>query len=67
MSTGEPLDTNESAVNRFRRLWESTATPPDVFAVLGSSTKLSASERVEVVRIDQRNRWRIGRPLSLKS
>src|SRR4051812_20429432 len=67
MSTGEPLDTNESAVSRVRRLWEASATAPDVLAFLGSSTGLSASEQVEVVRIDQRNRWRIGRPMSLKS
>ncbi|APW59747.1 serine/threonine-protein kinase PknK [Paludisphaera borealis] len=67
MSTSEPANTDESATARFRSLWESSDAPPDLFAFLRSMSELSASERVEVVRIDQRNRWRIGRPLSLKA
>ena len=68
MSTSDPLDTNESAASRFRLLWESGgAAPPDIFGFLSASGELSASERLAVARIDQRNRWRIGRPISLRT
>jgi len=67
MTTSGPANPGESATTRYEGLWQSDAAPPDLFAFLGSMPRLSASERAEVVRIDQRNRWRIGRPLSLKS
>ena len=67
MNTSEAPDTNESAASRFQKLWETSAPPPDVLAFLNASPELSAHEQVELVRIDQWNRWRTGRPRSLKS
>jgi serine/threonine protein kinase len=51
----------------FRGLWESCASPPDVFQFLASRPGAAASERLDVLRVDQHYRWRRGEPLSLQA
>jgi hypothetical protein len=59
-NTAEPL------APRFSGLWESSPSPPDVFAFLSSHANASDAERLGVLLVDQRERWRRGQSLPLR-
>jgi len=45
---------------RFARLWESSESPPDVFAFLSAHPEATPEEHVEVLRTDMARRWESG-------
>ena len=50
----------------FARLWEAGPPVPDVFDFLSSHPAVSAEDRLEVLLVDQRQRWLRGHPLPIR-
>lgn len=57
--------TNELA-NRWRDQWQSTTSSPDVFAFLNENASASAAEKVDVILVDQANRWQTPEPVRVE-
>src|SRR5262245_46304750 len=64
MSSGQVGGKGEFLADRYAALW-SGGEVPDVFAFLSAYPDATVEERVDVVRVDQRQRWRagVGRPV----
>ncbi len=57
---------SEDLAARFSDIWNQSTSPPDVFAFLESRPDLSLDQQLEVILVDQRQRWRRGIPLPLR-
>ncbi|MFO0892737.1 MAG: protein kinase [Isosphaeraceae bacterium] len=66
MSMNEPASLAGSLATEFRSLWETTGESPDVFGFLAARADLTPRQRLDVLRVDVRQRWKRGEPLSLK-
>lgn len=51
---------------RFAALWESSDSPPDVFAFLQENAGVSSSDKLHVLLIDQEQRWQTDQPLPVE-
>ncbi len=51
---------------RFSQLWAAEAPAPDVFAFLSSYPDVEAGDRLNVLFVDQAERWKRGQPLPLR-
>ena len=51
---------------RFDALWESSDSPPDVFAFLDQRNASDASEMIAVLLQDQQHRWQTDQPLKVE-
>jgi serine/threonine protein kinase len=67
MERDDASDLTWGLAPEFRGLWESCASPPDVFQFLGSREGAGSSERLDVLRVDQHYRWQRGEPLPLQA
>src|SRR6516165_4379428 len=67
MDSIHPVQRNELLAAEFRTLWESSPSPPDVFQFLSNRPDAAPSERLDLLRIDQRYRWQRGVPRPLQS
>jgi len=67
MDSNHPVQRNEKLAAEFRRLWESSPTPPDILQFLANRPDAAPSERLDLLRIDQRFRWKRGEPRPLQS
>src|SRR4051794_12843075 len=52
---------------RFETLWDSAATPPDVFAFLDDHPGASSYDRLDVLLVDRRRRVRSGLPCPVEA
>ena len=63
-------NSNQNKIERlsqhFSKLWESGNSFPDVFAFLSSHPNSPNTDRLEVLLVDQRQRWQRGRALPLR-
>jgi eukaryotic-like serine/threonine-protein kinase len=50
----------------FDSLWQSSPSPPDVFAFLKENASAEISEKLAVLASDQERRWKTGKPLSVE-
>jgi serine/threonine protein kinase len=66
MASNTVPDPNDHLAVRFSRLWETEPGMPDVFAFLGSHPDILSIDRLDVLLVDQRERWRRGQALSLR-
>ena len=53
-------------VLQFEQLWNTTSTPPDVFAFLQRHNSADAGQRLAVLLVDQQRRWRTDSPLRIE-
>jgi len=51
---------------QYGELWEDGGVAPDVFAFLSSHPGLAASDRLELLLVDQHHRWQRGQQLPLR-
>ncbi len=51
---------------QFEALWESSKTPPDVFAFVQQHNGLDASDILAILLQDQRHRWQTDQPLKVE-
>ncbi|WP_165221520.1 serine/threonine-protein kinase [Aquisphaera insulae] len=51
----------------FQQLWEGSTSSPDVFHFLSRHPSAAMDEKVDVLRVDQKYRWKTGKPLSLQT
>ena len=54
------------AAIEFDALWESSDSPPDVFAFLEQHDRSDTSVVLAVLRLDQQNRWKTAHPLTVE-
>ena len=66
MNANSATNANEGLALRYSKLWEADLSVPDVFAFLSSHPDVSETDRLSVLLIDQRERWRRGRSLPLR-
>jgi serine/threonine protein kinase len=66
MPSNTAPDTDERPAGRFAKLWETSRTTPDVFDFLRLCPDLLAIDRLDVLLVDQRERWRRGQALPLR-
>jgi serine/threonine protein kinase len=66
MDSDAGTKTTERLARRFSEIWDSSISSPDVFAFLSSHPNVSDAERLEVLLVDQRQRWRRGQALPLR-
>src|SRR5436309_192984 len=52
--------------NEFAVLWESSDSPPDVFAFLQQHSDASSPDKQSVLLYDQQRRWHTARPLKVE-
>ena len=52
--------------DQFRALWESSNSPPDVFAFLEQNAGSEPSQQVAVLLLDQQHRWKTPLPLPVE-
>ncbi len=57
---------SQSLAQRYSALWNTGPEPPDVYAFLREHAAASPRERLDVLFIDQQQRWRCGRPSSVE-
>ena len=57
---------DERLAGRFARLWEAGSPIPDVFGFLSSYPAVRAEDRLEVLLVDQHQRWLHGQPLPIR-
>ncbi len=50
----------------FDSLWQSSLSPPDVFAFLRENASAEISEKLDVLARDQQRRWQTGKPLTVE-
>ena len=67
MDSIHPVQRNEKLAAEFRTLWETSSAPPDVLQFLSNRPDTAPSERLDLLRIDQRFRWQRGEPRPLQS
>lgn len=53
--------------DQFAALWELSNSPPDVFAFLEQNADYEASQKLAVLLLDQRHRWKTSQPLTVES
>ncbi len=65
METEAPAEPSGALALEFSKLWASESAGPDVFAFLASHPEITESERLDVLLVDQRERWlrRVSLPL----
>ncbi len=66
MALNTAPDTDERPATRFSRLWETSLATPDVFAFLRLYPDLPPIDRLDVLLVDQKERWRRRQPLPLR-
>ncbi len=66
MESNFATDTNERLAVRYSKLWESGLSLPDVFAFLSSHPEVPNIDRLDVLLVDQQERWRRGQALPLR-
>ena len=66
MALNTAPDTDERPATRFSRLWETSLAIPDVFAFLRLYPDLPPIDRLDVLLVDQKERWRRRQPLPLR-
>ena len=66
MDLNSALDTPDRPAERFSRMWEDGVSTPDVFAFLSSHPGALSIDRLQVLLIDQEERWRRGKALPLR-
>ena len=52
--------------DQYAALWESSDSPPDVFAYLEQQSEASIQEKLAVLLQDQRRRWKTDQPLKVE-
>jgi serine/threonine protein kinase len=66
MELKSALDGKDRLADRFSRLWEDGVSTPDVIAFLSSHPDVLSIDRLEVLLVDQVERWRRGKGLPLR-
>ena len=66
METESPPRPDRALALEFSRLWESGALLPDVFEFLSSHPELADVERLDILLVDQRERWLRGKSIPLR-
>ena len=66
MEIESPTDPEGHLALKFSKLWETGPPLPDVFAFLSSYPKVPNVERLDVLLVDQRERWLRGQSLPLR-
>ena len=66
MNPGPAASTNDPLAVQFSQLWEPGRSLPDVFAFLKGYPGLNALDRLDVLLVDQAERWKRGQPLPLR-
>src|SRR4051794_28465813 len=66
MSSNADKTTGKSLADRFSTLWENGGPSPDVFAFLDVHLDAGQRERLDVLLVDQRFRWRTGSVLAVE-
>ena len=66
METESPAKPDEALALQFSRLWEAAPSFPDVFEFLSSHPELADVERLDVLLVDQHERWLRGKSLPLR-
>ncbi len=66
MESTPTADASKRPAARYGELWEGGGVAPDVFAFLSSHPGLAASDRLELLLVDQRQRWLRGQQLPLR-
>ena len=66
MESNSDPDSKVRPAERFSRLWEDGVSTPDVFAFLASQPDALSIDRLEVLLIDQEERWRRDKALPLR-
>jgi len=66
MALNTAPDTNDRLAVRFSQLCETSLAMPDVFAFLSSHPNVLPVELLDVLLVDQRERWRRGQALPLR-
>ena len=57
---------NIGLASEFAALWESSGSPPDVFAFVQQHSDASSSEKLNVLLKDQQQRWKTVQPLRVE-
>ena len=57
METEAPAKAEERCALEFSKLWTTESAGPDVFAFLASHPEITDIERLDVLLVDQRERW----------
>ena len=58
MESKSAPETNERLAVSYSKLWDSGLSLPDVFAFLGSHPEVPNIDRLDVLLVDQQERWR---------
>ncbi len=66
MNSNSGSNEDECLAGQFARLWEAGPPVPDVFSFLSSHLAVGAEDRLEVLLVDQHQRWRHGLPLPIR-
>ncbi len=66
METKAPVKPEGSLAREFSKLWASEPAGPDVFAFLAAHPEISDELRLDVLLVDQRERWARGISLPLR-
>ena len=66
MELNSTLDPKDRLADRFSQFWADGVSTPDVFAFLSSHPDVLSIDRLEVLLIDQEERWRRGKALPLR-
>jgi eukaryotic-like serine/threonine-protein kinase len=66
MDVNSDENSKDRLADRFARLWDGGVSTPDVFAFLASHPDALSIDRLEVLLIDQEQRWRRGKGLPLR-
>jgi eukaryotic-like serine/threonine-protein kinase len=66
MELGSTLEKKERPAERFSRLWQDRVSTPDVFSFLAAHPDLLSIDRLEVLLVDQVERWQRGNALPLR-
>ena len=67
MDSNLPVERNEKLAAEFKTLWESCSAPPDLLQFLATRPEAAPVERLDLLRIDQRFRWKRGEPRPLQA
>ncbi len=66
MDLGSTLQRTESLAEHFSRLWQESASHPDIFAFLAAHPDVLSVDRLEVILADQVARWQRGKALPIR-
>ncbi len=66
MELNSALNMTDRLADRFSQLWADGVSTPDVFAFLSSHPDVLSVDRLEVLLVDQEQRWRRGKALPLR-